>query len=93
MRIHEPKQTTCWEFSPTLIDGTVFKAGSNAGRRHSGRSAFAHFVETELVVGHARIYLTNVDVLEADELSAFRAASKRQRDAFNKTDSCSLGCR
>ena len=41
-------------------------------------------VETELVVGHARIYLTDVDVLEAHEMSAFRAASKRQRAAFNQ---------
>ena len=42
------------------------------------------FVETELVVGHARIYLTDVNVLETEELSAFRAASERQRDAFNQ---------
>ena len=42
------------------------------------------FVETELVVGRARIYLTYADELETDELNAFRAASKRQNDAFNQ---------
>ena len=75
-------ETTCWEFSPTLIDGTVFKAGDQMRVRVTEDDRrLPIFVETELVVGHARIYLT---VLEADELSAFRAASKRQRDAFNQ---------
>ena len=78
-------ETTCWEFSPTLIDGTVFKAGDQMRVVVTADDQrLPIFVETELVVGHARIYLTNVDVLEADELSAFRAASKRQRDAFNQ---------
>ena len=78
-------ETTCWEFSPTLIDGTVFKAGDQMRVVVTAdEKRLPIFVETELVVGHARIYLTNVDVLETDELSAFRAASKRQRDAFNQ---------
>ena len=75
----------CWEFSPTLIDGTVFKAGDQMRVVvTTDERRLPIFVETELVVGRARIYLTNADELEADELNAFRAASKRQNDAFNQ---------
>lgn len=72
----------CWEFSPTLIDGTVFKAGDQmrvivtADERR-----LPVFVETELVVGRARIYLSLVTVLEPKELTAFRKRTRLNRDA------------
>jgi hypothetical protein len=72
----------CWEFSPTLIDGTVFKAGDQmrvivtADERR-----LPIFVETELVVGRARIYLSSATVLEAKELTAFRKRAALDRDA------------
>jgi len=75
-------ETECWEFSPTLIDGTVFKAGDQmrvvvtADERR-----LPVYVETELVVGSARIYLTGVDVLASSEMSAFRQSAKIKRDA------------
>lgn len=58
----DPRQDSthlCWVFRPVLIDGTVFKA-------HDEMRVFVTaderrlplFVETELVVGKARIYLT-----------------------------------
>jgi hypothetical protein len=39
------------------------------------------FVETELVVGRARIYLSSATVLEAKELTAFRKRAALDRDA------------
>lgn len=72
----------CWEFSPTLIDGTVFKAGDQmrvivtADERR-----LPIFVETELMVGRARIYLSSATVLEAKELTAFRKRAALDRDA------------
>lgn len=78
-------ETECWEFSPTLIDGTVFKAGDQmrvvvtADERR-----LPIFVETELVVGRARIYLTGVDILEAVKMGIFRHTAKSKRDAFFK---------
>ncbi|MAI22627.1 MAG: hypothetical protein CL828_01090 [Crocinitomicaceae bacterium] len=73
----------CWEFSPTLIDGTVFKVGDQmrvivtADERR-----LPIFVETELVVGKARIYLSRIRKLASLELSKFRQDAKRRRDTF-----------
>ena len=39
------------------------------------------FVETELVVGRARIYLSQATVLEPQELTAFRKRTAIDRDA------------
>ena len=72
----------CWEFSPILIDGTVFKAGDQmrvivtADERR-----LPVFVETELVVGRARIYLSQATVLDPQELTAFRKRTTLERDA------------
>lgn len=72
----------CWAFSPTLIDGTVFKAGDEmrvvvtADERR-----LPLYVETELVVGKAKIYLDSWERLSDANMRAFRAAANRDRDA------------
>lgn len=77
------KETECWEFSPTLIDGTVFKAGDQMRVLVTANERrLPVLVETELVVGSARIYLTDVDVLGPVELNSFRQSAKNKRDAF-----------
>jgi hypothetical protein len=40
------------------------------------------FIETELVVGAARIYLNDVSKLSPSEIRAHREYSQSQRDAF-----------
>lgn len=71
----------CWEFSPTLIDGTVFKAGDQMRVIVTADARrLPVFVETELVVGRARIYLSNAKVLGAQELNAFRKRTALDRD-------------
>ena len=77
------KSTECWEFSPTLIDGTVFKAGDEMRVLVTAdERRLPVFVETELVVGSARIYLTDIDVLVPSDMSAFRQSTKIKRDVF-----------
>jgi hypothetical protein len=72
----------CWEFSPTLIDGTVFKAGDQMRVIVTADARrLPVFVETELVVGRARIYLSQATVLGPHELNAFRKRTALDRDA------------
>ena len=72
----------CWEFSPTLIDGTVFKAGDQMRVIVTADARrLPVFVETELVVGRARIYLSQATVLGPQELTAFRQRTALDRDA------------
>ena len=72
----------CWEFSPTLIDGTVFKAGDQMRVIVTADARrLPVFVETELVVGRARIYLSQATVLGPQELTAFRKRTALDRDA------------
>lgn len=72
----------CWEFSPTLIDGTVFKAGDQMRVIVTADARrLPVFVETELVVGRARIYLSQATVLDTQALTAFRQRTALDRDA------------
>lgn len=72
----------CWEFSPTLIDGTVFKAGDQMRVIVTADARrLPVFVETELVVGRARIYLSQATVLDTQALTAFRKRTALDRDA------------
>ena len=72
----------CWEFSPTLIDGTVFKAGDQMRVIVTADARrLPVLVETELVVGRARIYLSQATVLEPTELKAYRKRTALGRDA------------
>ena len=72
----------CWEFSPTLIDGTVFKAGDQMRVIVTADARrLPVFVETELVVGRARIYLSQATVLGPQGLNAFRQRTALDRDA------------
>ena len=77
---HRPVE--CWEFSPTLIDGTVFKAGDQMRVIVTADARrLPVFVETELVVGRARIYLSQATVLGPQGLNAFRQRTALDRDA------------
>lgn len=72
----------CWEFSPTLIDGTVFKAGDQMRVIVTADARrLPVFVETELVVGRARIYLSQATVLDTQALTVFRQRTALDRDA------------
>lgn len=72
----------CWEFSPTLIDGTVFKAGDQMRVIVTADARrLPVLVETELVVGRAKIYLSQATVLEPQELTAFRKCKALDRGA------------
>ena len=83
--IHPKTQEThtCWVFEPVLIEGTVFKAGDRmrvfvtADERR-----LPVFVETELVVGAARIYLEGESQLSISEMQAHRKHSQSERDEF-----------
>ncbi|HBP45390.1 MAG TPA: hypothetical protein DD635_05775 [Flavobacteriales bacterium] len=75
-------EVTCWEFSPTLIGGTVFKAGDQMRVIVTADDRrLPVFVETELVVGSARIYLSEVTLLDPKALSEFRQNTASRRDA------------
>jgi len=74
---------TCWVFEPVLIDGTVFKAGDQMKVFVTAdEKRLPIFIETELVVGAARIYLNDVSKLSPSEMRAHREYSQSQRDAF-----------
>lgn len=75
------KPVPCWEFSPTLIDGTVFKAGDHMRVVMTADARrLPIFIETELVVGRARIYLQDVQLLQPLELRKFRKGTAQKRD-------------
>lgn len=75
------QEVPCWEFAPTLIEGTVFKAGDQMRVIVTADSRrLPVFVETELVVGSARIYLHEANILDAAALRAFRAGTAKERD-------------
>jgi hypothetical protein len=75
------QEVPCWEFAPTLIEGTVFKAGDQMRVIVTADSRrLPVFVETELVVGSARIYLHEARILDAVALRTFREETEQKRD-------------
>jgi hypothetical protein len=49
----------CWEFHPTLIDGTVFKPGDEMKVLMTADDRrLPVYIETELIVGAAKIHLS-----------------------------------
>ena len=80
------KLVPCWAFSPTLIDGTVFKAGDEMRVVVTADDRrLPLYIETELVVGAAKIYLDSWEVLSDEAMREFRGEANRNRDAaFNR---------
>ena len=73
----------CWVFEPVLIEGTVFKAGDHMRVYVTADSLrIPVFIETELIVGAARIYLKSRAVLEPDSMNTLREEMRMSRDAF-----------
>ena len=55
-----PDSVACWEFHPTLIDGTVFKPGDEMKvLMTADERRLPVFIETELIIGAAKIHLTD----------------------------------
>jgi hypothetical protein len=53
-----PDSVLCWEFHPTLIDGTVFKPGDEMKVLMTADDRrLPVYIETELIVGAAKIHL------------------------------------
>ena len=79
---YENEEIACWEFVPTLIEGTVFKAGDQMRVLVTAdERRLPLFVETELIVGRARIYLQQKTTLDREEMRLFRSQSVVLRDA------------
>jgi len=73
----------CWAFQPTLIDGTVFKEGDHMRVLVSAdERRIPLYIETELVIGSAKIYLTRHQMLETGAMKSFRDSTERQRNTF-----------
>ncbi len=55
-----PDSVDCWEFHPTLIDGTVFKPGDEMKvLMTADHRRLPVYIETELIIGAAKIHLSH----------------------------------
>jgi hypothetical protein len=58
-----PDSVVCWEFHPTLIDGTVFKPGDEMKVLMTADDRrLPVYIETELIVGAAKIHLNQYEI-------------------------------
>ena len=73
----------CWAFQPKLIEGTVFKEGDHMRVLVSAdEQRLPLFIETELVIGAAKIYLLRNQLLSPDVMKSFRDSTEQRRNTF-----------
>jgi len=73
-----PDSVACWEFHPTLIDGTVFKPGDEMKvLMTADERRLPVFIETELIIGAAKIHLTDHQIHEKVAFAALRDSCAR----------------
>jgi hypothetical protein len=73
-----PDSIACWEFHPTLIDGTVFKPGDEMKvLMTADERRLPIYIETELIVGAAKIHLAQHNVHEITAFESLRDSCKR----------------
>lgn len=73
----------CWIIQPQLIEGTVFKAGDLMQVFVTAdEQRLPVFIETELIIGSAKIFLTDHSILSPSKIQGFRAESVVSRNQF-----------
>ena len=68
-----PDSILCWEFHPTLIDGTVFKPGDEMKVLMTADDRrLPVYIETELIVGAAKIHLAQHPIYDNEAFQVLR---------------------
>lgn len=68
-----PDSVACWEFHPTLIDGTVFKPGDEMKVfMTADDQRLPVYIETELIVGAAKIHLAQHPIYDNEAFQILR---------------------